>query len=620
LRRGAPGWARARPALLVFVAALALRLVHVALVDERYPWAQALRVDEESYDRWATRIVAGEWIGKDAFFQDPLYPYALAGVYAVAGRDPAPVRILQAVVDAGSCAGIAILARILGGIAAAWIAGGLAALYAPFLYFVGQFDKATFVVAASTAMLLAWVRARERPTPARAALLGATLGAACLLRGNFLVFVPLLAAAIVVQLGRGAARPLLAFAGGVAILLGPVVVRNGVVAGEFVLTTAQAGTNFYIGNAPNNPFGISKSIPFVRTIPRYEADDWKREAERRTGASLTRGEVSRYWTREAWREMGRDPREAALRWGRKAALLVNDFEVPDNHSFEYASRFLPTLRFPFFGFGIAGALGLAGLLAQARRKPMHPLLLFVAVYAATVVATVSADRIRVAIVPALLAAAGTFFPWLRRAGSRARLAGLAGAGLALFLTHAPVFPSAEVERKHYHWVYEHALLLARTGDLDEAERLLGEVLARYRGDPHASLVLAEVAAKRGNFAEAERLVRERVLPGADRLGDRTLRHKGHLALGWIATFGERDEEAVANFEAALAFDPDDVDTRNAIAAALANLGRTEEALRHIEEALRIDPTRWLTHDTLSQIRRTEPEQGVRNSSREEDRR
>jgi uncharacterized YccA/Bax inhibitor family protein len=42
-----------------------------------------------------------------------------------------------------------------------------------------------------------------------------------------------------------------AFIGGLALILVPVAGRNAAVGGEFVLTTAQAGPNFYMGNNPN---------------------------------------------------------------------------------------------------------------------------------------------------------------------------------------------------------------------------------------------------------------------------------------------------------------------------------------------------------------------------------
>src|SRR5687768_1696172 len=60
--------------------------------------------DGEAYHLWARRIVNGDWLGTDVFYQAPLYPYFLAVVYRVFGDSAATVRILQACIGASSCA------------------------------------------------------------------------------------------------------------------------------------------------------------------------------------------------------------------------------------------------------------------------------------------------------------------------------------------------------------------------------------------------------------------------------------------------------------------------------------------------------------------------------------
>ncbi|MGH7152262.1 MAG: ArnT family glycosyltransferase, partial [Planctomycetota bacterium] len=407
----------ARGDLVVFTLAFGFRILHVQFVEGADPWADAPIIDEAAYDRAAQRIASGEWIGKEVFFQDPLYPYALGALYSLLGRSFLLVRVLQAALDAASAATIGALARRLGGRTAGAVSGALAALYAPFLYFAGQLDKATFAVAASAGFLAAWTRAREGDSRGRWFGAGLALGAACLLRGNFLAFGPVVPALLLLERRRGALDPALSFATGLLTLLLPVAARNAVVGGEFVLTTAQAGTNFYVGNCAGNPLGVSISLPFVRTVPEHEADDWKREAERRSGRALTRGEVSRFWAGEALAGMAESPAQALRRLARKGAIALGDYEVPDNHSFEYGRTFSPALRSPIT-FAVAIALGGAALLAQARAGPFRPTLLFLLVYLGTLVATVTSDRIRAPLAVPLLVASGTFFTWLAQATRR----------------------------------------------------------------------------------------------------------------------------------------------------------------------------------------------------------
>ncbi len=602
----------ARGDLVVFALAFGIRILHVHFVERADPWADAPIIDEAAYDRAAQRIASGEWIGREVFFQDPLYPYALGAIYSVFGRSFLLVRVLQAALDAASAAVIGALARRLGGRMAGAVSGTLAALYSPFLYFVGQLDKATFAVAASAGFLAAWTRAREGESRGRWFGAGVALGAACLLRGNFLAFVPVVPALLFLERRRRALDPALSFASGLLALLLPVAARNAVVGGEFVLTTAQAGTNFYVGNSSGNPLGVSASLPFVRTVPEHEADDWKREAERRIGRALTRGEVSRFWAGEALAEMGEAPAEALRRLARKGAIALGDYEVPDNHSFEYARGFSPALRSPIT-FAVAVGLGGAGLLVQARAGPFRSTLLFFLVYLGTLVATVTSDRIRAPLAVPLLVASGTFFPWLAQASRRRRLLGLLAAAAVFLQALLPAFPSEQVENKRFQARLAHARLLAREGKVDEAETLARSILERYRNDPNVSLLLAEIERHRGmsartpaeaaaRFEEAERLVREKVLPFAERTADRTLRYKVDLVLGWLALLQGRNEEAVARFTEALAFDPDEADTANTLANALLSVGRFEEAERVLERAVRSSPSQWLLWNTLGVAR------------------
>ena len=78
------------PAVLVLAACL--RLGHVWALRST-PWLENLQLDHRVYDQWAQRIAAGDWIGDEIFFLDPLYPYFLALLYKVFGRDLLRLRL-----------------------------------------------------------------------------------------------------------------------------------------------------------------------------------------------------------------------------------------------------------------------------------------------------------------------------------------------------------------------------------------------------------------------------------------------------------------------------------------------------------------------------------------------
>jgi hypothetical protein len=95
-----------------------------------------LQTEPAHYDAWAHAIVAGAAPIHLPFDEAPGYPYFVALVYALPlGGGVLAVCLVQAALGAGACAAIAEVARRLGGPRAGWIAGALAAIYGPFIYF-----------------------------------------------------------------------------------------------------------------------------------------------------------------------------------------------------------------------------------------------------------------------------------------------------------------------------------------------------------------------------------------------------------------------------------------------------------------------------------------------------
>src|SRR5262249_15453318 len=74
-------------------------------------------------------------------------------------------------------------------------------------------------------------------------------------------------------------RPAATFLAGLAIVIGPVAVRNSLVGGGLYVTTSQSGPNFYIGNNPKAD-GTYASLRFGRGAPEYERQDATEIAER----------------------------------------------------------------------------------------------------------------------------------------------------------------------------------------------------------------------------------------------------------------------------------------------------------------------------------------------------
>src|SRR2546427_12084352 len=128
-------------ALVIFAVAFTLRIVHIWQMRNA-PFFTLLMGDARGYDEWAQRIAAGDWVGRDVFYQAPLYPYFLASIYWIAGRSPTLVRIAQAVIGSCSCVLIAAAARRLFSARAGLLAGLVLGVYAPGVFFVGLLQRA----------------------------------------------------------------------------------------------------------------------------------------------------------------------------------------------------------------------------------------------------------------------------------------------------------------------------------------------------------------------------------------------------------------------------------------------------------------------------------------------
>src|SRR3990172_13333219 len=77
----------ARRALAVAPAlGLALRVAHLIAL-RRSPFFTSLVLDARYYDTWAQEIAAGAWIGRAAFWVDPLYAYVLGLAYRLGGHN-----------------------------------------------------------------------------------------------------------------------------------------------------------------------------------------------------------------------------------------------------------------------------------------------------------------------------------------------------------------------------------------------------------------------------------------------------------------------------------------------------------------------------------------------------
>jgi len=601
----------------IFLLAAALRFAHVAAIGEA-PFARLLIGDARSYDRWAKTIAGGDWLGTATFYQAPLYPYLLGAYYRIAGTDPMGVRWAQALAGAAACVLLAWAGRAWLGERDGLAAGAILAVYPPAIYFDGIVQKAALdnvLMCALLAVLGAFVLRRDRRLMLAA---GAVLGLFALSRENALVFFAIIAAWLAWR--RLGLAPVALLAAGTALVLAPVAIRNRVVGGELLITTSQAGSNFYIGNGPSAN-GAYVPIRPGREMPEFERTDATQVAQAAIGHPLTPGEVSSYWWSRSLSWIRENPGAWLRLMGRKWMLVWNRVELPDTESFEVyrdASVVLRALA-AVLGFGILVALGAAGMVLAWRVEPRPDLLyLMLFGYAAAVAAFYVFARYRYPLVPILALFAGhalvrgwgllaardlrrlrpaaiaaalalvvSCWPILSMAGTRALSYANLGIGFAeegrldeaivLFRKSIDLYPSEP--DAHYNL----AVALDQLGQEEQAANELVTVLRLDPGFAAAHDNLGVLLARSGNFADAERHFRE-----ALRLDPSSPLTRNNL--GNIAQERGRVDEAVRLYQDALRIEPGYVEARMNLVEALARSGRPDEALREAREVLRRDPS------------------------------
>lgn len=436
--------------IIVAVAAV-LRFTHVLTLGD-YPLFDVLPLDSESYNRWAGRLLEGEWVRGRPFYQAPLYAYVLAGLHALSGGDLLVPRLLNAALGTATVALAGRLGRISFGPWIGVLAAAICAIHATFLFEEGKIMKTSLGVFLAAASLTALVEARAsgRDRGEWAFLAGLLGGLASLVRENFLLFLAVAVGWTLWREGRGRA---VALAAGIVLPLIPVVWHNSLYDGEFLPVTSQAGQNFYTGVHAGNPYGGYLVPDFVRRTPRYEESDFRTEAERRAGRRLTAGEVSRYWFSEGLGEIGRSPLRFVLVSARKVGLLFHDFEIPDDEDIRFARRWAPVLRMPLLGFGPIAVLGIVGLWVAARRRRGPPLVaLFVVVYSLSVILFFVFSRYRLPLVVPLsvFAAFALHEAWLAARAHRFRSLAI-GAAVTLVLgaiVYRPLNVAEGMENSH----------------------------------------------------------------------------------------------------------------------------------------------------------------------------
>lgn len=547
----------------IFVLALAIRLVHVQQIRP-IPLFFHLLGDAEAYDAWAQQIAGGDWVGKEVFYQAPLYPYFLAAIYKVFGHDLLLARAVQALIGAAACAILALAGKEFFSRRVGVVAGMVLAIYPTAIFFDSLIQKSVLDAFLICLLLYLLGAVQNHQKLLRWLGIGAALGALMLTRENAAVLVVVVLAWAMIQFRNNPIKSRLKSAGlivaGCAIFVLPVMIRNGAVGGEFHVTTSQLGPNLFIGNSWSAN-GAYVALRYGRGGPEYERIDATEIAEQLTARKLSPGEVSWFWTRKVVSFIRHEPTQWLRLMWRKCYLFWNATELGDTEDqYAYAdwSAVLRLLN-PVIHFGLLAAIAAAGcVITWHDRRRLWILYALIIAYAASVIAFYVMARYRFPIVPALTlfaaAALVAFYDAIvgRNVDRRQLAMGLALAVVVFFSTRG--FSNVTTRSVTYRNIGE---MLYANAQLNEAEQYFLKAQALWPDSPALKIALGRIRFDEQKYAEANQLFAEAIKLAPNLVDARLAYGSSLLALGDLSA-------AEAEYRAALAINPNSVGARESL--------------------------------------------------------
>ena len=398
MRSGSPfpsSWAVTRRALLIGLLALSVRAAFVLDFSSQPLFDVNLvpGTDMEFLVEWARRIAGGDLFirGTGPFWWAPLFPYALGAILAMAG--PANLlgaALVQAILGALTAVVVYLLGRKLFDDATGLLAGLLAGVYGPVIFYTGIFLSTTLEVFLSVLILYLVTIALAQPTIPRWVGAGIVAGLGCLARPNFLLGVLALLAVLPLLLAREDRRPDwssvwragIAFALGVILMIAPATARNRIEGGRWVLISAAGPETYRIANSfDSTPMNFV--YPTQPPMPLTSYAFWRHQA-------------------------------------RKAVFFWWGLEVPQNVSYYLGREVSWVLRLPWFPFWLAVPLAALGLwTSRHHARALAHIYIFLGAYYLSVVAFFIIARWRLPlIIPLLIFTAYGILSLYRTAVSR----------------------------------------------------------------------------------------------------------------------------------------------------------------------------------------------------------
>lgn len=625
---------RARTAIMAEVLALLLILTAGAGLRAAYfpEAAQGPNMDLPGTDAqftayWMHGLLSGDWtpasgmadpkIQSAPFFRPPGYAYAVAGLHRLTGGVAGSIPIAQMAIGLFNALLLFLLIRPLFGRGSALFGAAFMVVYWAFIPDEARFNASVFTIFFLLLLLHFLRRWPERAGAPSLFIAGGLLGALCLFQPGFILFAPvvLIWCGIVARGRKAPKRVLLAgllFLCGIALATAPAAVRNYRVSGEFVPISTGAGIDLYAGNNPASEgiwakINLQETLGIDRAYAVNETPLYLDALKKKTGQEgLTYSGMSRYFARQALEYMAQNPLHTLKACAKRAVLLCGPVDMANNSALYYDKPNSRVLRY-LPGFPAVMTLFLMGLLFLCLRlraerassegfssaSRLSILILLLALSAFVICLPFPAAICsRIGITPLLLffgaCAAARIVAFLQEGRFLPVMFSLAACAVLFSAADLRLVPIPQAESR---WHFSRGLAFenapAPEKALEEYRQCVesGDVPMGHRNYGNALAHAARYEEAAQQYAEEHRLFPE--TPFVDNNWGQVL-----LMLG-------KSSEAIAHLNEALRQKPGVFELMGMLGDALTDAGQTEEAQKQYSQMLHSDPKfKWNTRVQL----------------------
>ncbi len=572
------------PIVLIIILAAGIRIFYW-IQFQSTDLGSILLIDAEGYHLKALKLLTNGWLGDSAFYQAPLYPYFLAIIYKIFGPQTLIIQGIQIVLSIGTVWLIYKIGETLFNRKVAILGAGLCAVYGPFIFYSVLILKVTLSLFFSCLFILTLLWACDSSKSIVIFSGGVLLGINIALRGNYLLLYPVTALWILYAFPKIKTREklinLFVFTLGITLCVFPMTLRNYILSGDFVLTSYQAGANFYIGNNPDAK-GNYTILGFVRASPKFEEKDFRKRAEVLEGRPLKPSEVSRFWFKKTLKFINDHPLPFFHLLKRKSFLFFNNYEIPDNYDYQFVNTLTPALNIGAVSFGMVFLLASLGITLFRWTGPKFYLIYgFIITYAASVILFFVTSRYRIPVAPVLLPLSAMF---ILEGGKQIRNTSrkhLLLLGVFAILIYSVAFkPNSLVD---FSFSY------TRIGLAYEHKKLFQEALHAYQkaeeikpGNAKTSHRMGVIYLKR----KENQIAKDLFLKSLE-LNPKLA--EAHFALGEVHERNGQREDAIASYKTGLSINPADHNSHFNLAEIYRVNGQIDEAIKENVIAIRLQP-------------------------------